>query len=43
MSNGLVAEDTLGLKVRLDTGNVASRVIPVCIHDIGPDDKGTKF
>ncbi|HTF19283.1 MAG TPA: hypothetical protein VK658_14475 [Chryseolinea sp.] len=33
------SEDALGLKVRLSTGNVASRVIPVCIHDIEQADK----
>lgn len=31
--------DALGMKVRLSTGNVASRVIPVCIHEIAPADK----
>lgn len=32
-------EDSTGLKVRLPTGNVASRVIPVRIHEIDENDK----
>jgi TolB-like protein/Flp pilus assembly protein TadD len=28
------AEDSLGMMVRLANGNVASRVVPVCIHEI---------
>lgn len=35
----LATEDALGLKVRVGSGNVVSRVIPVCIHDIQPADK----
>jgi TolB-like protein/Flp pilus assembly protein TadD len=30
----LAAEDRLGMMVRLANGNVASRVVPVCIHEI---------
>lgn len=35
------AGDPLGLKVKLSSGNVASRVIPVRIHDIDTGDKVT--
>ncbi|MGC3948132.1 MAG: hypothetical protein QM762_27085 [Chryseolinea sp.] len=32
-------EDALGMKVRVSSGNVVSRVIPVCIHEIASADK----
>ena len=32
------SEDTLGLKVKLQNGNVASRIVPVRIHDLEPRD-----
>ena len=35
----LASEDTIGMMVRLATGNVASRVVPVCIHEIEPADQ----
>lgn len=31
--------DNLGLKVTLHSGNVASRILPVRIHDLDPEDK----
>lgn len=31
--------DALGAKVRLANGNVSSRIIPVCIHDLDPADR----
>lgn len=34
----LIAEDTLGPSIKLHSGNVASRVLPVCIHDLEPAD-----
>ena len=30
--------DSLGLNIKLNSGNVASRVLPVRIHDLDPDD-----
>lgn len=32
------SQDRFGLNVRLNNGNVASRVLPVRIHDLDPDD-----
>jgi len=32
------SEDRVGLKVKLPNGNVASRVLPICIHDLDPED-----
>ena len=34
----LASEDQFGLKVKLPNGNVASRVLPVQIHDLDADD-----
>jgi len=34
----LVSNDRFGLKVKLPNGNVASRVLPVSIYDLDPDD-----
>src|SRR5688572_24793582 len=34
------AEDGFGLNVRLANGNVASRIVPVSIHELDSDDKG---
>ena len=31
--------DSLGLKVRLHSGNVASRILPVRIHELDPEDR----
>ena len=33
------SKDQFGLKVKLPNGNVASRIIPVQIHDLYPEDK----
>ncbi len=33
------SKDQFGLKVKLPNGNVASRVLPVRIHDLDPDDE----
>lgn len=33
------SKDQFGLKVKLPNGNVASRVLPVQIHEINPDDR----
>jgi TolB-like protein len=33
------SKDQLGLKVKLPNGNVASRILPVQIHDLYPEDK----
>ena len=33
------SNDQFGLKIKLPGGNVASRVLPVQIHDLDPDDK----
>ncbi|MBX2954606.1 MAG: hypothetical protein KF846_00525 [Cyclobacteriaceae bacterium] len=35
----LASEDQFGLKVKLSNGNVSSRILPVKIHDLDPDDK----
>jgi TolB-like protein len=32
------AQDKFGLKIKLPNGNVASRILPVCIHDLDDDD-----
>ena len=34
----ITSEDTIGLKVKLPNGNVASRVLPVIIHDLDKED-----
>jgi hypothetical protein len=34
-----VSQDQFGLKIKLSNGNVASRVLPVQIHDLKPEDK----
>ncbi len=34
----LATSDQLGLDIRLPSGNVASRILPIKIHDIEPDD-----
>jgi TolB-like protein len=33
------SQDKFGLKIKLPNGNVASRVLPIKIHDLDPDDK----
>ena len=35
----LASEDRFGLKIKLQSGNVASRILPVRIHDLDPEDK----
>jgi len=37
--NKLAKEDQFGRDIRLAGGNVASRILPVKIHDLDPDDK----
>jgi TolB-like protein len=37
--NKLAKEDQLGKDIRLNNGNVASRILPVKIHDLDADDK----
>jgi hypothetical protein len=37
----LCSEDHLGLKVKLQNGNVSSRILPVCIHDLDNADRNT--
>ncbi len=37
--NKLAKEDLLGRDIRLSSGNVASRILPVKIHDLDPEDK----
>jgi tetratricopeptide (TPR) repeat protein len=32
------AHDQLGLNIKLQDGNVISRILPVCIHDLDPED-----
>jgi len=32
-------QDDFGLKIKLANGNVASRILPVCIHDLEAEDK----
>ncbi|MBN1181111.1 MAG: hypothetical protein JXB49_02415 [Bacteroidales bacterium] len=36
---GMASKDQFGLKVKLPNGNVASRILPVQIHDLYPEDK----
>ncbi|HTF20906.1 MAG TPA: hypothetical protein VK658_22685 [Chryseolinea sp.] len=33
------SQDDFGLKIKLANGNVASRILPVCIHDLEAEDK----
>ena len=35
----LAGEDSLGLKIKLANGNVASRILPICIHELDTADK----
>ncbi|HEY5918644.1 MAG TPA: hypothetical protein VIU13_14615, partial [Chryseolinea sp.] len=37
----LCSEDILGMKVKLQNGNVSSRILPVCIHDLDGADRQT--
>ena len=37
--NKLAKEDQYGRDIKLSSGNVASRILPVKIHEIDPDDK----
>ncbi len=37
--NKLAKEDQFGRDIRLSSGNVASRILPVKIHDLDPEDK----
>ncbi|MCJ7446514.1 MAG: hypothetical protein MUO72_02355 [Bacteroidales bacterium] len=37
--NKLVKEDNFGRDIRLSSGNVASRILPVKIHELDPEDK----
>ena len=37
----LCSEDHLGMKVKLQNGNVSSRILPVCIHDLDVADRHT--
>jgi TolB-like protein/Tfp pilus assembly protein PilF len=37
--NKMVKEDQFGRDIRLTLGNVASRILPVKIHDLDPEDK----
>jgi TolB-like protein len=37
--NKLAKEDQLGRDIRLTTGNITSRILPVKIHDLDPEDK----
>lgn len=37
--NKLAKEDKFGRDIRLTSGNVASRILPVKIHDLDPEDK----
>jgi hypothetical protein len=37
--NKLVNKDKFGREIRLESGNVASRILPVKIHDLDPEDK----
>ncbi len=37
--NKLAKEDLFGRDIRLSSGNVASRILPIKIHDLDPDDK----
>ncbi len=35
----LASQDQFGLKIKLPSGNVASRILPIKIHDLDPEDK----
>jgi adenylate cyclase len=37
----LCSEDQFGMKVKLQNGNVSSRILPVCIHDLDVADRHT--
>ncbi len=37
--NKLAKEDQFGRDIRLSSGNVASRILPIKIHDLDPEDK----
>lgn len=37
--NSLARSDKFGMDIKLHNGNVASRILPVRIHDLDPDDK----
>jgi TolB-like protein len=37
--NKLAKEDKFGRDIRLSSGNVASRILPIKIHDLDPEDK----
>lgn len=37
--NKLAKEDRFGRDIRLSSGNVASRILPIKIHDLDPEDK----
>jgi hypothetical protein len=37
----LCSEDQFGMKVKLENGNVSSRILPVCIHDLEIADRQT--
>ncbi|MCX6328085.1 MAG: tetratricopeptide repeat protein [Bacteroidia bacterium] len=37
--NTLAREDQFGRDIKLSSGNVASRILPIKIHDLDPDDK----
>jgi TolB-like protein len=37
--NNLAKEDRFGRDIKLSSGNVASRILPIKIHDLDPDDK----
>jgi hypothetical protein len=37
--NKLAKEDPFGRDIRLSSGNVASRILPIKIHDLDPEDK----
>jgi TolB-like protein/Tfp pilus assembly protein PilF/predicted metal-dependent HD superfamily phosphohydrolase len=37
--NKLAGEDTFGRDIKVRSGNIASRVLPVAIHDLDPEDR----
>ena len=37
--NKMVKEDQFGRDIRLSSGNVASRILPIKIHDLDPEDR----
>lgn len=39
--NKLATDDQLGRDIKLNSGNVASRILPIKIHDLDTDDQGT--